>query len=68
MKIENSISREQLQRIINLSEKSVIKIKKENMFSSGFLCNAHFPDKKTLPILISCNHMLNENDITVDKK
>ena len=68
IKMENHISVEQLQRIINLSEKSVIKIKKENMFSTGFLCNVHFPNKKTLPTLITSNHILNENDITVGKK
>ena len=68
MKMENPINIEQLQRIINLSKKSIVKIKKQNMFSTGFLCNVHFPDKKTLPILITCNHMLNEDDITVGKK
>ena len=69
MKMENPINIEQLQRIINLSKKSVVKIKKQNMASNtGFLCNVHFPDKKTLPILITSNHILNENDITVGKK
>ena len=68
MKMENPINIEQLQRIINLSKKSVVKIKKQNMFSTGVLCNVHLPDKKVLPILITCNHMLNEDDITVGKK
>ena len=69
MKMENPINIEQLQRIINLSKKSVVKIKKQNMASNtGFLCNVHFPDKKTLPILITSYHILNEDDITVGKK
>ena len=66
--MENSINIEQLQKILYLSKKSVVKITKQGCFSSGFLCNVYFPDKKTLPILISNNHMLNENDITVGKK
>ena len=66
--MENSIDIEQLQKIINLSKKSVVKIIKQDMFSTGVLCNAHFPDKKTLSLLITCNHMLNENDISIGKK
>ena len=57
----------QLKKIMLLTN-SVIKIKKEGLFSSGFLCNVHFPDKKTLPLLITNNHMLNENDINIGKK
>jgi len=68
MKMENFINIEQLQKILILSKKSVVKIAKQGAFSSGFLCNVYFPDKKTLPVLISNNHMLNENDITVGKK
>ena len=66
--MENFINIEQLQKILILSKKSVVKIAKQGAFSSGFLCNVYFPDKKTLPVLISNNHMLNENDITVGKK
>ena len=68
MTMESSINIEQLQKIINLSKKSVVKIIKQDMWSTGVLCNVHFPDKKTLPLLITCNHMLNENDISVGKK
>ena len=68
MKMERPISIEKLQRIINFSKKSVVKIIKQSMFSTGVLCNVHFPDKKILPVLIACNHMLDENEIIVGKK
>ena len=68
MKMESPISIDQLQKIIYLSKKSVVKIRKQGMLSTGALCNVHFPDKKTLPVLIACNHMLNENDIIVGQK
>ena len=55
-------------KIIYLSKKSVVKIRKQGMVSTGALCNVHFPDKKILPVLIACNHMLNENDIIVGQK
>ena len=65
---ENHISREQMDKLFHFGEKSVIKIKKQDCFSSGFLCNIYFPDKKALPVLIANNHILNENDIVVGKK
>ena len=68
MKMESFISIEQLQRIINLSKKSVVKILKQDMYSTGVLCNVHLSDKKILPLLMTCNHMLDENDISVGKK
>ena len=66
--IGNPITREQMDKLMNFGEISVIKIKKQDCFSSGFLCNIYFPDKKALPVLIANNHMLNENDIVVGKK
>jgi len=68
MKMESFISIEQLQRIINLNKKSVVKILKQDMYSTGVLCNVHLSDKKILPLLMTCNHMLDENDISVGKK
>jgi len=65
---EKLITQEQMLKIMDFGDKAVIKIKKQDCSSSGFLCISHFPDKTTLPVLITNNHMLNENDITVGKK
>ena len=68
MIMENSINIEQLQIILESSKKAVVKISKQGCFGSGFLCTFYLSDFNRLPVLISNNHILNENDITVGKK
>ena len=68
MLMENSINIAQLQIILELSKKAVVKISKKGCFGSGFLCLVYLSEFKLLPVLISNNHLLNENDIIVGKK
>ena len=51
---------------------SICKIKKEkekDIFGTGFFCKIPFPDQFTLlPVLITCNHVLDINDISIGNK
>ena len=54
----------------NLLEKSkiVTKIKINNLTGSGLLCKIPFPDEKNIiPMLVTCNHILKNEDITQGK-
>ena len=43
-------------------EKCICKIETENAFGTGFLCTIQFGNKKNLlPVLITNNHVINEN-------
>ena len=51
--------------IYKQKEKCVCKIKINNSFGTGFFCNIPFPNNSNfLPVLITNNHILGENDIT----
>ena len=44
-------------------------IKKNNIFGTGFLCLIPYPDKKnTLPVLFTCNNILEYDDINPGKE
>ena len=59
-----------LSLISKQKENNVCKIIKENNnFGTGFLCLIPYPDKlNLLPVLISCNHILNNDDIKIGKE
>ena len=66
----DSISFEGIAVITEQKENNVCKIVKENdETGTGFLCIIPFPDKlHPLPTLITCNHVLNEDDIKPGKE
>ena len=66
----DSISFEGLAVINEQKENNVCKIIKENdTTGTGFLCIIPFPDKlHPLPTLITCNHVINEDDIQPGKQ
>ena len=66
----DAISFEGLAVINEQKEKNVCKIIKENNITgTGFLCIIPFPDKlHPLPVLMTCNHVLNEDDIKPEKQ
>ena len=52
---------ESSKKIIDQMEKTVCKIRTENQQGTGFFCKIPFPDKnKFLPVLITVNHVINE--------
>ena len=55
--------------ILSQLEKTVCKIhKSDGTKASGFLCRIPFPDKnRLLPVLITNNHILNKDDIQLNK-
>ena len=68
--IPDAISFEGLEIIKEQKENNVCKIVKENgITGSGFLCIIPFPDKlHPLPVLFTCNHVLNDDDIKPGKE
>ena len=66
----DSLTSEQLKQALNQMEKCICKIKKgNNIFGTGFFCKIPFPNQFILlPVLITCNHVLDENDISPGKK
>ena len=65
--MEETISVNSLRFIIDQMKKSVIKIKNENYSGTGFLCSIPFHNK-ILPVLVTCNHILSEVNISLGKK
>ena len=59
-----------LKIIIEQSEKSICKIIcNDGSIGTGFFCIISFPDKfHQLPVLMTNNHVISENDIIKDKK
>ena len=66
----DSISFQGIEVIIEQKDNNVCKIIKENKATgTGFLCIIPFPDKlHPLPVLMTCNHVFNEEDIKPGKK
>ena len=56
--------------IIEQATKSVCKIVKgDEIIGTGFLCKIPFPDTfNFLPVFITCNHIIEENNIIKEKK
>ena len=52
-------------KIVEQMEKCICKIKINNKQGTGFFCKIPFPDKnKILPVLITNNHILDENELS----
>ena len=66
----DAISFEGLEIIKEQKSNNVCKIiKDDNITGTGFLCIIPFQDKlHPLPVLMTCNHVLNENDIKPGKE
>ena len=66
--LPSSITIEQMKEIIKQMERNAVKIYLKKGSGSGFFCNIPFP-KKTylLPVLITNNHVLNEEQISIGK-
>ena len=63
-----SLSRKELIKIFEQMEYSVYKIVKENLTGTGFICRIPYPNElHKLPVLITCNHILEEDDIEPGK-
>ena len=57
----NIVPYESSKKIIDQMEKTICKIRTENQQGTGFFCKIPFPDKnKFLPVLITVNHVINE--------
>lgn len=64
-----SSSTENLKIMSNQAEKCICKIKKNEITGTGFFCSIPFPDKYSpLPVLITNNHILEEEDIINGKE
>ena len=64
-----SLSRKELIRIFEQMEYSIYKIVKENLTGTGFICRIPYPNElHKLPVLITCNHVLDEEDIKEGKE
>ena len=64
-----SLSKNQITKILEQMENSVCKIIKEKSTGTGFICIIPFPDKLyPLPVLITCYHVLSEKDLQIGKK
>ena len=58
------LSKEKSLKIIEKMDENACEIKKENSKETGFLCIISVPhEKKPLPVLITCNHILGEKDL-----
>ena len=61
----NSITLEQIEKINIQMKNSVCKIINQNISGTGFFCKFPFPNNfSLLPVLITCNHVLDNNDIS----
>ena len=57
----NIVPYESSKKIIDQMEKTICKIRSEDQQGTGFFCKIPFPDKnKFLPVLITVNHVINE--------
>ena len=65
-----SLSKEQLEIALSQMEKSICKIKiDKDIIGTGFFCEIPFPDKKKLlKVLITCNHVLKNENISRGNK
>ena len=67
-KSPQSLSSEQMQLAIFQMQNCICKIKVANKVGTGFFLKLPFPDSfNLLPVLITNNHILNENDLSKSK-
>lgn len=64
----NSMSKEQIKKINELIDKCICKINNGNNIGTGFFCKILLNDNLTfLPLLITCNHVLDQMSISDGK-
>ena len=64
-----SLSKKELIKIFEQMEYSVYKIVKEKSTGTGFICRIPYPNElHKLPVLITCNHVLREEEIKIGKE
>ena len=63
-----AIDHNSMNKLIQLVEKSICKIKLKNRLGTGFFCNIDIDEYKKIPVLITCNHLLHEDDINPGQK
>ena len=64
-----SMKNEKTQYLLNIQNTCCCKIETKNIYGSGILCNIPFPDFfHLLPVLITNNHVLNAEDIKMNKE
>ena len=67
--IPSPVAQDQLEMIIMQMKNCVVKIYKKNgCRATGFFANIPVNDKKKIPVLITCNHFMYENDISLGKE
>ena len=66
--LATTISIDKLGKVLEQIEKSLCKINLPNTLGTGFFCKINFPDESNfLPVLITTNHLLNEDSISEGK-
>ena len=64
-----SLNSNQLEKVLFQMKNCICKIKNGKKIGTGFFCKIPFPDTlNLLPVLITCNHVLDENSISQGKK
>ena len=66
--LTNAIDDNSKCKLMKLMEESICKIKLSNGSGAGVFCNINLNENKKIPVLITNNHVLCENDISPGKK
>lgn len=65
----DALSVNYLIKMLSKNKKCIVKIYINNSTGTGFLCKIPFPNyNNLLPVLITCNHVINENNIIEGKE
>ena len=65
----HAINKKQMKKIFDQMNQSIFKIKNGEINGTGFICLIPYPDEiHQLPVLITCNHVLDINDINKQKE
>ena len=63
-----SLNSNQLEKVLFQMKNCICKIENGKKIGTGFFCKIPFPDTlNLLPVLITCNHVLDENSISQEK-
>ena len=67
--VSDSISKNQMKKIMEQMDKSICKIEKEEITGTGFICIISHPDKfHRIPVLFTCHHILGNDDLKKGKE
>ena len=65
----DSITKNQMKKIIEQMDKSICKIEKDEITGTGFICIISHPDKfHRIPVLFTCHHILGNDDLQQGKE